>query len=1133
MPATSYDDDDSDRESGELQSESGENPLLPPDSGAAGPEQSRPAKREAAKSAIRQLHEHNVGYKDLIKEAINADLLGQLYEELNIHPHYRDAINSGTIMATAQSSKLPKPSATNSVLAPSPHLVQTSPENERERQVSQTQVAPKSQTPSTLQAAPPLLRKPNSDALAGKPLDRKDYIAKLLAAKQSVKQRPNGSNDNITTSKSPTLQEPTATEFNQASPSSMAPAHNRIDEGLSKIESRDAPSTSVTDGRRLYIGNLAFATTEKDLSDFFEEFLVESITVPKLPNSGRSVGYAFVDLSTATEAQRAISELSGDELLSRRVHVQLARSPGSGNEENRVDSKNQTQTKLVRQRLEALKSGGPNTNSSIPLDDLDALNDPATSPAANTTMALPATRRKEAISLSAQHDLEAKLHRQSETQGSPNTPDASFFAIGNVNSFGGLPGLITPNLVTSHTQSKHQVAASSNQRIDVAVKPTLSEDASTSTQSSVRQATPSDSSVSTRPALEQSGRLESTENLPVTETRKRAIAADFLDPPVPFNKRRMMAQDPISLVIEVSDDEDGDTRKSLSSTPAHQPAFAQSDLNPKGLRDGPTLSDFPMKRSPNSNVNTPPTSQNHKGLAQTEEEIRLLQLKIAAMEQRKKEKVSTRHLPPGAPSDKVDVSSSTAKVLIDKHQALEQGESELVVKRESLAAAQTLVEGNLQTDQKNQALIVAKAEAEARAAERATDRTQREARLQRKRQLEAVLPKLNAQIDVAQDRLAQVIKQQEEIQAEIRRGDAGRQALLAELDSISDLLVEGLDAMAEEVQPELGPPPAAQVPPLSLGKPLYASRRFGTIPLTQCVDAAAEGNVNGDVDPQPNRSGWREPSVVTSDSSRKSESPGETAAPEVPPNRRASDAVEAMDISSSSPDDGQIVASQKSPIDSPRPSSNTGKESEGEYEPPAAYTAVDPSTIEEAMVTDYPPRADSSSNEYGDTMDVEDEAYSPAPPPERGQSAPSEAPVLDPLHALQPGVEASNDGPSHRDEDVSVLRPSLAQASPSGSSQEEGEIDEGPDEGDDYEPPEPSPPVDDIPAATSLHSKTLDVDHQAPEQRMSSGSPLKVNGATSNSPASQHDNEPQLSQDQHGHSQAEVVRSFAVVSDSC
>ena len=41
------------------------------------------------------------------------------------------------------------------------------------------------------------------------------------------------------------------------------------------------------------------------------------------------MGYAFVDLSTPTEADRAIAELSGKEILERKVSVQLARKPES------------------------------------------------------------------------------------------------------------------------------------------------------------------------------------------------------------------------------------------------------------------------------------------------------------------------------------------------------------------------------------------------------------------------------------------------------------------------------------------------------------------------------------------------------------------------------------------------------------------------------------------------------------------------------------------------------------------------------------------------------------------------------------------------------------------------------------
>jgi len=89
----------------------------------------------------------------------------------------------------------------------------------------------------------------------------------------------------------------------------------------------DAVLASAAEGRRLYIGNLAYATTEGELTQFFNGYLIESTSIPKNPRTERPVGYAFVDLSTPSEAERAIAELSGKEILDRKVSVQLARKP--------------------------------------------------------------------------------------------------------------------------------------------------------------------------------------------------------------------------------------------------------------------------------------------------------------------------------------------------------------------------------------------------------------------------------------------------------------------------------------------------------------------------------------------------------------------------------------------------------------------------------------------------------------------------------------------------------------------------------------------------------------------------------------------------------------------------------------
>lgn len=98
-------------------------------------------------------------------------------------------------------------------------------------------------------------------------------------------------------------------------------------------------AASAAEGRRLYIGNLAYATTEGELKSFFKDFLVEAVSIPTNPRTNRPVGYAFVDLSTPTEAERAIADLNGQVILDRKVSIQLARKPepqgegaGSGGE---------------------------------------------------------------------------------------------------------------------------------------------------------------------------------------------------------------------------------------------------------------------------------------------------------------------------------------------------------------------------------------------------------------------------------------------------------------------------------------------------------------------------------------------------------------------------------------------------------------------------------------------------------------------------------------------------------------------------------------------------------------------------------------------------------------------------------
>jgi RNA recognition motif-containing protein len=59
---------------------------------------------------------------------------------------------------------------------------------------------------------------------------------------------------------------------------------------------------------KLYVGNLPFSTTEEDLRTMFAQAgTVVSVSLIKDRDTGRSRGFAFVELSTQAEAEKAVS----------------------------------------------------------------------------------------------------------------------------------------------------------------------------------------------------------------------------------------------------------------------------------------------------------------------------------------------------------------------------------------------------------------------------------------------------------------------------------------------------------------------------------------------------------------------------------------------------------------------------------------------------------------------------------------------------------------------------------------------------------------------------------------------------------------------------------------------------------
>src|ERR1700740_2834061 len=77
---------------------------------------------------------------------------------------------------------------------------------------------------------------------------------------------------------------------------------------------------------KLYVGNLAFETTENDLQDLFEKHgTVNEVHLMMDRMTGRSRGFAFVTMNDNTQASAALSALNGPALNSRALTVNEAR----------------------------------------------------------------------------------------------------------------------------------------------------------------------------------------------------------------------------------------------------------------------------------------------------------------------------------------------------------------------------------------------------------------------------------------------------------------------------------------------------------------------------------------------------------------------------------------------------------------------------------------------------------------------------------------------------------------------------------------------------------------------------------------------------------------------------------------
>ena len=84
-------------------------------------------------------------------------------------------------------------------------------------------------------------------------------------------------------------------------------------------------------GRRLYVGNLSYDTSEAQLQELFGQAgTVDSVKVMRDMATGRARGFAFVEMATDEEAQKAATQFNGYQMGGRALTVNEARPKPEG-----------------------------------------------------------------------------------------------------------------------------------------------------------------------------------------------------------------------------------------------------------------------------------------------------------------------------------------------------------------------------------------------------------------------------------------------------------------------------------------------------------------------------------------------------------------------------------------------------------------------------------------------------------------------------------------------------------------------------------------------------------------------------------------------------------------------------------
>ena len=405
-----------------------------------------------------------------------------------------------------------------------------------------------------------------------------------------------------------------------------------------------------------------------------------------IPKTANATSYGFVQLSTCSEAQRAISELSGKTMHDHEILVQLARKPELASKPGEtvvksappltressqdtlathnatIEAKRKAQTDLARQKIEALKSRTISQRQT----SVSNSNAPLTNQPQQLPNRPPPTALHECLTSGAQ-----------ATTSSQITPHGSYFSPSNERQPISIPGLfMAPTRPSSICNNEHPVIhlSAADRESPQAITSVPSHDTVVHNQAQSIQSAGNDFS-SGKPSyviISEALNEPASSASKVHEPRKRQKASDFIDSP-PLKIRRTLGQkEDDSVIIDISEDEaNGNSEDEVDAMDIEQDDHLRSDsrqiqdghegietVKQRAIRDLPPLTDFPARNKISEKLasNTPPAAQSpgkpkeQEGLKTKEKEIEFMKRRIAELEQRNKAKqTSSRAQTPGTP----------------------------------------------------------------------------------------------------------------------------------------------------------------------------------------------------------------------------------------------------------------------------------------------------------------------------------------------------------------------------------------------------------------------------------------------------------------------------------------------------